>query len=137
MFIVMRTVVGFPATRGGFELVGECSRPFLPCEMPLLGELHRERKRLGLPRLGKHPLSLVSRQPWQRLEALGFQYRIRRTQGNRPTSRYTRHPAMRLALPTVLVRRTAPSTDVAASRRGNRRSCPERHRRHGPWTLSY
>jgi hypothetical protein len=54
MVIVMRTVVGFPATRGGLELVGEGRRPFLPCEMPLLGELDHERERLGLPRLGKH-----------------------------------------------------------------------------------
>jgi hypothetical protein len=44
MIIVMRTVVGFPATRGGLKLVGECSRPFPPCEMPLLGQLHRERE---------------------------------------------------------------------------------------------
>jgi hypothetical protein len=40
--------------------------------MPLLGELHPKRERLGLPRLGKHRLALVSRQPRQRLEALGF-----------------------------------------------------------------
>src|ERR1700738_1421695 len=121
MIIVTRTVVGFPATRGDLELVGEGSRPFLPCEIPLLGELHRERKRLGLPRLGKHRLALVSRQPRQRLEALGFQYRIRRTQGSRPTCRDTRHRATRLAPPTARARRTAPSTGVAASRRGKRR----------------
>ena len=39
--------------------------------MPLLGELDRERERLGLPSLGKHRLALVSRQARQRLEALG------------------------------------------------------------------
>src|SRR5258708_21945814 len=99
MIILTRTVVGFPASRGGFELVGEGSRPFLPCEIPLLGELHRERKRLGLPRLGKHRFALVSRQPRQRLEMLGFQYGIRRTQGSRPTCRDTRHPAPILAPP--------------------------------------
>ena len=61
MIIVVRTVVWFPATRGGVELVGERCGPFLPCEKPLLGELHCERERLGLPRLGKHRLALV---PW-------------------------------------------------------------------------
>jgi hypothetical protein len=68
MIIVMRTIVGFPATRGGVGLVGKRGCPFLPCEMPLLGELHRERERVGLLRLGKHRLALVSRQPRQRLE---------------------------------------------------------------------
>jgi hypothetical protein len=34
MIIVMRTVVGFPATRGGIEFVGKRGCPFLPCEMP-------------------------------------------------------------------------------------------------------
>jgi hypothetical protein len=43
--------------------------------MPLLGELDRERERLGLPSFGKHRLALLSRQVRQRLEALGFQYR--------------------------------------------------------------
>jgi hypothetical protein len=71
MIIVTRTVVGFPAARGGLKLVGEGSRPCLPGEMPLLGELHRQRERLGLPKLGKHRLALVLRQPRQRLEALG------------------------------------------------------------------
>src|SRR5258708_5913302 len=85
MIIVTRTVVGFPASRGGFELVGEGSRPFLPCEIPLLGEFHRERERLGLPRLGKHRFALVSRQPPQRLATLRLPY------GNRPT-RHTRTP---------------------------------------------
>jgi hypothetical protein len=37
----------------------------------LLGELHAKRERLGLPRLGKHRLALVSRQPRQCLEPLG------------------------------------------------------------------
>src|SRR6516165_8322387 len=40
------TFFGKPAPTQCFpvvELVGEGSRPFLPCEMPLLGELHRRR----------------------------------------------------------------------------------------------
>ena len=53
MIIVMRTIVGFPATPGGIKLVGKRGCPLLPCEMPLLGELHRERECLDLPRLGK------------------------------------------------------------------------------------
>jgi hypothetical protein len=61
MIIVMRTVVWFAATRGAVELVGKRCRPFLPCEKPLLGELHCERERLGLLRLGKHRLTLVPR----------------------------------------------------------------------------
>jgi hypothetical protein len=44
----------------------------LACKNHQPGELHRERERLGLPRLGKHRLAFVSRQPRQRLEALGF-----------------------------------------------------------------
>jgi hypothetical protein len=64
----------------------------------LLGELHRERERLSLPRLGKYRLALVSR---LRLKTLVFQNRIRRTQGSRPTCRDTRHRAMRLAPPTA------------------------------------
>src|SRR5258708_26807226 len=106
MIIVTRTVVRFPATRGDLELVGEGSRPFLPCEIPLLGELHRERKRLGLPRLGKHRPALVSRQPRQRMDARSFQYRIRPIQGSRPTYRDTRHRAMRLSRPPSRAWRT-------------------------------
>ena len=58
MIIVMRTVVGFPAARGGIELVPKRGCPFLPCEISLLRELHRERECLSLPRLGKHRLPL-------------------------------------------------------------------------------
>ena len=132
MIIVVRTVVWFPATRGGVELVGERCGPFLPCEKPLLGELHCERERLGLPRFGKHRLTLVSRQPRKRFQALGFRNRIRRPQGSRPTCRDIRHRAMRPAPPTAHARRTAPSTGVADSRRGNRHWCPGRRGRHGP-----
>lgn len=39
-----------------------------PTRYYLLGELHREGERVGLLRLGKHRLALVSRQPRQCLE---------------------------------------------------------------------
>jgi hypothetical protein len=44
ILIVMRTVVGFAASRGGVEFTGKRGCPFLPCEIPLLGELHRDAK---------------------------------------------------------------------------------------------
>jgi len=80
----------------------------------------------------KHRPALVARQPQQRLDALGFQYRIRRTQGSRPTCRDTRHRAPRLAPRKARARRTALNTGVVASRQGNRRWRPGRRRRHGP-----
>ena len=61
MIIVMRTIVGLPANPGSIKLVGKRGCPLPPCEMPLLGELDREREGLGLPRLGKHRLAFVSR----------------------------------------------------------------------------
>jgi hypothetical protein len=74
MVIVARAVVGLTATGSGSKLIGELCRPFLPSEVPLLGELYRECERLGLPGLGKHRLALASRQPRHCLEALGFRY---------------------------------------------------------------
>ena len=72
MVIVARAVIRLTPIGSGIEFISERIRPFLPREMPLLGELQRERERLGLPRLSKHRLALVSRQARQRLEALGF-----------------------------------------------------------------
>ena len=54
MFVVTRAVVGLAAIGGGLEFIGECCRPFLPGEMPLLGELDGERECLGLPGLGEN-----------------------------------------------------------------------------------
>src|SRR5262245_32242118 len=105
MIIVMRAVIRFPAARGGVELFGKRGCPFLPCKIPLFGELHRERERLGLPRLGKHRLALILRQSRQGLETLGFRYGIRRTQCNPPTCRDRRRRAMRLAPPTIPAQR--------------------------------
>jgi len=61
MIIVMRTVVRFHAAPGGIELVPKRDCPFLPCEISLLRELHRECECLSLPRLGKHRLALILR----------------------------------------------------------------------------
>src|SRR4029077_10075647 len=64
MFVVMRAVVGLTAIGGGLELLRKRRGPFLPSEMPMLGEFHGKRKRLRLPRFGKHrvTLSLIA---WQ------------------------------------------------------------------------
>ena len=46
MIIVLRTIVGLPANPGSIKLVGKRGCPLPPCEMPLLGELDREREGL-------------------------------------------------------------------------------------------
>lgn|SRR5208282_3309500 len=60
MMIVARAVVGLASTGGRFDFIRESRCPFLPGEMPLLGELDGERERLSLPRLGKYGPSLVA-----------------------------------------------------------------------------
>jgi hypothetical protein len=62
MLVVMRAVVGLAAIGSGLEFAGERCGPLLPREMPLLGELDGQRKRLRLPRLGKHRPAFVARQ---------------------------------------------------------------------------
>ena len=68
VFVVARTVVGFTAIGGGLEFVRQRGGPLFPGEMPLLGELDRERERLRLPRLGKHRPAFVAGQTRQRRE---------------------------------------------------------------------
>ena len=63
MFVIARTVVRFSAPGGGLQFVGETGRPLFPGEVPLLGELDREREGLRLPRLGEHWPAVVTRQP--------------------------------------------------------------------------
>jgi len=82
-----------------------------------------------------NPFCFLSARSWQlrqRLEPLGIQHRLRCTQGSHPTYQYTRHRALRLALPTARGRRSAPTTGVAPFRRRNGRWCPGKRGRRGP-----
>ena len=60
MLIIMSAVIGFAAIVGSLQLIGQRVSPFIPGEMPLLGKLHRERERLGLPWFGKYRTALVA-----------------------------------------------------------------------------
>src|SRR5260370_14392366 len=101
MLVVTRTVVGLAAVCGRLELIGERSRPFLPREMPLLGELDGECERLGLPGLGKHGPALVARQTRQRREVFGLRNGIKPAQGSHPTWRDIQNRAAQPVLPTT------------------------------------
>ena len=72
MMVIARAVAGFTAIGRRFQFFSERSRPFLPREMTLLGELDRERKGLGLPWLGEHWAARIARQARQLLQADGF-----------------------------------------------------------------
>src|SRR5260370_32166911 len=130
MLVVTRTVVGLAAACGGLEFIGERSRPFLPREVPLLGELDGERERVSLPGLGKRGSALVARQARQRREAFGLRNGIRPAQGSHPTWRDKQNRAAQPVLPTAHARRSAPSIHVAVSRRGNEPWCRDKQRRH-------
>jgi hypothetical protein len=62
VLIVARAVVRLSASGSGLQLLGETGRPLFPGEMPLLGELDREREGLRLPRLGEDGSAIVTRQ---------------------------------------------------------------------------
>jgi len=62
MVIITRAVVGLTAVGGGSYFFGQRGRPFFPGEMPLFGELDRERERLGLPGFRKHRTVSILRQ---------------------------------------------------------------------------
>src|SRR5713101_8537832 len=70
--VIMRAIVAFAAVGGGFEFCGEGSGPFLPGEMPLLGEFHGKSKGLGLPRLGENRTAGVARKLRQSSKDLRF-----------------------------------------------------------------
>jgi len=63
--VVARSVISLAAHGCRFDFFRERGGPLFPSEMPLLGELHRERKGLRLPWLGKHRPAFVARQLWQ------------------------------------------------------------------------
>src|SRR5262249_16691163 len=124
MFIITGAVISLAAIVGSLQLIGERSRPFLPGEMSLLGELDRQRKRLRLPRLREHRAILLARKPWQRGKLIRLHRGIRLAQGSRPTYQDRRHPAAWPARPTARAPRSGPSRRAEASRRGNGRWCP-------------
>src|SRR5215470_9027257 len=137
MFVVTRAVIGLAALRCRLQFRGKRCRPLLPSEMTLLGELHRQCEGLGLPWLGKHWPTIVSRQARQRCQALrGLLARIRPAQGSRPTCRCTPYLAATLPRPTARAPRSAPSTGAAGSPAESARWCPEKRRRGGPARLS-
>src|SRR5580704_7600754 len=117
MVVIMRAVVGFAAIGTNLQFARKRSRPFLPGEMTLLGELDREPKGLRLPRFGEHRPAFVAGQLWQRRQTHG----IRRVQGNRPTYRDRRNPWASPARPRVRVPRSARNRDAAVFLRGTRR----------------
>src|SRR5215475_10596189 len=135
VLIVMRAVVRLAAVGRSLKFVAKRAGPFAPRKMPLLGKLHRERKRLRLPWLGEYRPIFLARQARQRINPLYLDGGIRLAQGNRPTYRYRRHLVAWLGRPTAHVQRSAPNTRAAASHRGNGRWCPGRERRHdrGLW----
>src|SRR6266571_6066512 len=118
MLIVMRAVVGLAAIGGGLEFVRERSRPLLPGEIPLLGELHSEGECLRLPGLGKYRSAFIARQGRQSGKPFRIGCRIMLAQGSHPTSRYKRYPAAWPARPTIRARKNVRRRHAAASRRG-------------------
>ena len=66
VFIIMRTVIRFAPVGGGFEFIGESSRPFFPGEMPLVGKFYCQRECLRLPGLREYRSALVARKLRQR-----------------------------------------------------------------------
>src|SRR5260370_20723598 len=101
MLIVMRAVVGLAAISGGLEFVRERSRPLLPGEIPLLGELHSEGECLRLPGLGKYRPAFIARQGRQSGKPFRIGCRIMLSQGRHPTSTYKQYPAAWPARPTI------------------------------------
>jgi len=62
VFVVARAVVRFSTLRSSLQFFSEAGSPFLPGEMPLLGQLDRERESLRLPWLGEDWPAFVTRQ---------------------------------------------------------------------------
>ena len=69
MVIIMRSIIRLAPLGRGPKLITERAGPFFPCEMPLIGELDRERERLRLPRLGEYRPILFDRQARQSSKA--------------------------------------------------------------------
>src|SRR5215471_15922693 len=59
---IARAIIRFAAIRSRSELFAQGCRPLRPREVPRRGQLHRKRKRLGLPWFRKHGASLVAGQ---------------------------------------------------------------------------
>ena len=61
VFVVAGTIVRFSVISGGLEFFSDRRGPFLPGEVAFLGEPHRKRESLGLPRFGKYGSAFVGR----------------------------------------------------------------------------
>ena len=61
VLIIAVSVVDFAARRGLSNFIRQRFRPFLPGEMPLIGQLHRESECLGLPGFGEEGAPIVAR----------------------------------------------------------------------------
>src|SRR6187200_2417151 len=83
MFVVARAVVRFSTLRSSLQFFSEAGSPFLPGEMPLLGQLDRECEGLRLPRLGEHGPAVVTRQTRKVRQLRGAGERLKLAQGSR------------------------------------------------------
>ena len=70
MIVVVRTVIGQAPIGSGFEFIGQSRGPLFPGEVPLLGELDCQSKRLCLPWLLEHGTAVVARKLGHRREVL-------------------------------------------------------------------
>src|SRR6185312_16987251 len=117
VLVVPRAVVRLAPIGSRTQFSSERRGPFLPGEVPLLGQPDRERKRLRLPRLGERGTFRVARQRRESIER-PFEWRaLRHAQGSLPTGRRRRRRVTTPARPIVLARGTGPCRRVARGRR--------------------
>src|SRR2546421_7418299 len=127
MLIVMRTIVRLTALGRPLQFVSKRVGPFLPREIPLLREFHRDCKRLRLPWFCKHGTFLVTRQTRQGVElARGCKCRLKRAQDSHPTYRGTQNREENPASPKAPVLQSRPNKRVAGFRRRGRHCCRRR-----------
>src|ERR1700693_2712437 len=131
IMVIVRAVIRFATIRRTLYFFRKSGRPLLPSEMPLLGELDAERKRLCLPRLRKHWSFLIAWKLWQGREAFFCRNRFKRVQGSHPTCPGTQNLSLPLGLPTVRARRIEPNRRAGASRRDSVHLCRGRRKHHG------
>src|SRR5215831_623708 len=124
MVVVMGTIVWLSAIFGRLHFGCQCRCPFLPCEVPLLGESDRHGERLSLPGLGEHRAFFIAGNTRQSVQTFGVKIRIRCAQDSHPTCRGKRNLWEMRLLPKARAPRTARNTHAAAFRRGTENSCP-------------
>src|SRR5215471_940258 len=98
---IARALLRFAAPHHRLELCAQGGRPLRPREVPRRGQLHRQRKRLGLPGLRKHGAACVAGQQRRRREALCSVVDVRPSQGSPPTYQCTGRRAPTLLRPTT------------------------------------